>query len=842
VDWPLISVFLGAASVFAQTAAVDIPLLEKRADAEFNRRDCPAAEKTYAELLAAAQAAGETRRTGSYYLRIGNCRTRVGDFASSLDAYRKGMAAGEASGDEETLRGNLHGAALQLMKLGRVDESLPLGQREYELARKLNRPTALARAMWLQSAQYRALGRIRDEVRLLTDALAISRTTTDSATTAVILQGLAIEYLALGDAQTAEHFQMEIIAMPDAQRISMSTTTSAAGIYENLAEIQLKAGHPVEARKSLERAVESSTGPDDYRVHIDALLNLAATQNSAGQIAQSDRGFREALDRAQSVRFPDLESGAWQMYSDALLSRGDRAGALEAAGKALQLAQQSTLPDRLFNARFSLGSAQAAGGDRAKAKASFQEALQLGETQRAQSPGEFSDLTRAFERLLPVYQASVRNLIEMHLPSEALEQAEQAKARVLMDILLRGGINERDAATKSEMAEQDRLRQRVAAGSAEAIVELRQFRRKLYQSHPDLAVQSADFEPARVKQLAALMAQGNTALLDYFAVQDGVALFVVRQPGTGAPKVSAWFLPDPKHTLAGEARSFRQRLATRDLDYRNAARHLYDRLLAPAAAELSGSSDWIVSPDGALWEIPFEALIDTAGKHVIETRSIALAPSLTAARYIHERKRPAGQAGVRLLAFGNPLPASVPLPDAIREVTDIGANYPKGSAVVLTGTAASRSALLEKGPAAGIIHFAAHAGLNDRDPLSSFVSLSNGQSINAQTMMSLRLRADMVVVSACETALGSTAGGEGLIGMGWALAASGAASSVLSLWKVDSAASRDFMTAFYRSHGMAKSEALRRAGLQMLQSPQYRHPFYWAAFTLQGDGSSPLFE
>src|SRR5205814_5143300 len=136
----------------------------------------------------------------------------------------------------------------------------------------------------------------------------------------------------------------------------------------------------------------------------------------------------------------------------------------------------------------------------------------------------------------------------------------------------------------------------------------------------------------------------------------------------GTPRVSAHWLPDPNHTLAAEARDFRQRLATRDLDYKTAARHLFSRLLAPAMAELNGSTSWIVSPDGPLWEVPFDALIDPAGKHVIETHSVALTPSLTAALQIHNRKRPGGGSALSFLAFGNPLPSPAPLPEAAREV------------------------------------------------------------------------------------------------------------------------------------------------------------------------------
>jgi CHAT domain-containing protein len=864
------ALFVFACPLVAQTAAIDIKALEQRADAEFSRRDCAAAEKTYGEALQAAKAVGNINGTGHYYIRIGNCRTRVGDFSAALDAYRRSIALAETTSDDELLELGVHGAALQLQKMGRIDEALPLGQREYELTKKCGHPPHLVRAMWLVSEQYVVTGRLRDGLGLMNRALILSRTIKDTAVTGVLLDNLAVIYLAMGDLETAAHIQKEILAIPESDLNSMATTYSPAGTYNNLGEIQRKTSHPADARRSFEKAVEISTAPDEWRVHMDALLNLADMQNEAGQIADADRGFRQALEIAGNMKFQDRQSAARQIQSDALLIRGDINGALDSGAESLRIARQLASPNHIYKSLLSLGAAKAAAGEQVPARTYFNEALGIAETLRAQSPGEVADLTRAFANFVPLYQGSVRNLIELHLPAEALERAEQAKARVLMDILLRGGVDERGAMTPSEAAEQDKLRKRLATADAalsdgpspaanaalqDTMVEFRQFRRMLYDNHPELAVQSADFEPAGPDKLGALLAGPKTALLDYFFVPSGVALFVVRRPASGDGKtgtqvrISTYFLPDPKHSLAAEARSFREQLANRELGYKTAARRLFNRLLSPAMADLRETTDWIISPDGALWDIPFEALIDPAGLHVVETRTVALAPSLTAALQLHQRNRPAGTDSIRLLAFGNPLPSAMPLPDAVREVARIGTNYPRGSALVLTGVSATAAAFRDKAPSARIIHLAAHAGLNNSDPLASFVRLGTGGKgspedgmLTALDIMSLHLRADMVVLSACETALGSTGPGEGMIGMGWALSAAGASSSVLSLWKVDSAASADFMTLFYKNLAaggspVSRSVALRQTGLEMLRSPAYRHPFYWAAFTLWGDGS-----
>jgi CHAT domain-containing protein len=117
--------------------------------------------------------------------------------------------------------------------------------------------------------------------------------------------------------------------------------------------------------------------------------------------------------------------------------------------------------------------------------------------------------------------------------------------------------------------------------------------------------------------------------------------------------------------------------------------------------------------------------------------------------------------------------------------------------------------------------------------------------LEAWELMQLDLKADLAVLSACETARGRIGAGEGIIGLSWAMFIAGVPSTVVSQWKVDSAGTRDLMVGFHRAlitqpqagqPKPTKAEALRRAALKLLQNPQTQHPFYWAGFVLVGDG------
>jgi CHAT domain-containing protein len=145
-----------------------------------------------------------------------------------------------------------------------------------------------------------------------------------------------------------------------------------------------------------------------------------------------------------------------------------------------------------------------------------------------------------------------------------------------------------------------------------------------------------------------------------------------------------------------------------------------------------------------------------------------------------------------------------------------------------------------------IVHFATHGLLNNRRPELSGIVLSlvneGGRSENGflqvHEIYNLRLRADLVVLSACRTALGKDISGEGVVGLTRAFMYAGAARVVSSLWEVESKATAELMTRFYRKMLREKLEpaaALRAAQISMSQDPRWRSPYYWAGFVIQGD-------
>jgi CHAT domain-containing protein len=301
------------------------------------------------------------------------------------------------------------------------------------------------------------------------------------------------------------------------------------------------------------------------------------------------------------------------------------------------------------------------------------------------------------------------------------------------------------------------------------------------------------------------------------------------------------------------------------------AGQLYDLLLKPARAQLQNINSLIIVPDGVLWELPFQALQAAGNRYLIEDYTVAYAPSLTVLREMQKQRlrqtRPP-TAAPTLLAFGNPAfgdetAARVktvfmdeqlgPLPEAERQVITLGRLYGAGRSKIYIGAEAREERVKAEAGHCRILHLATHAILNDASPMYSQVVLAQSQAnskedglLEAWEIMKLDIKADLVVLSACDTARGRVGAGEGVIGLSWALFVAGCPTAVVSQWKVESASTTELMIMFYRKlkagddhreNQISKAEALRQAALKLLRTRSYSHPFYWAAFVVVGDGS-----
>jgi CHAT domain-containing protein len=274
---------------------------------------------------------------------------------------------------------------------------------------------------------------------------------------------------------------------------------------------------------------------------------------------------------------------------------------------------------------------------------------------------------------------------------------------------------------------------------------------------------------------------------------------------------------------------------SRPADVQQRLGQLYNWLLAPLHNEIGDHKRLIIVPHSSLFHVPFAGLFDrSAGQYVIERWSIQIVPSATI--WQHCRQLPTGTQQPLLLGYpGKPEQADY-LPNVGIEIDTLATLLPEAD--TLKDDQATQSALLEQMPQRSFVHLAGHIFYDSADSLASGMPLADGRWLRASDLY-LRfgqLGGATVVLSGCESARVQSLGGD-VLGLTSAFLYAGASGLVAGLWKVDDAATAQLMTAFYAAllDGKDSAEALRQAQRTLLNSDSFSQPYYWAAFTLNGD-------
>jgi CHAT domain-containing protein len=384
----------------------------------------------------------------------------------------------------------------------------------------------------------------------------------------------------------------------------------------------------------------------------------------------------------------------------------------------------------------------------------------------------------------------------------------------------------------------------------------------------------------------------DTLLLAFAVGEQGSTLFVVAQEGA----ITSYPVPVSELELVGHVRSMREVMSRegrqRDDDFARGlagvsnratdgvrvARDLYNRLFPEdVRTRIAETPRLLLAPDGALWDLPFAALVtnrEGPPTYLGLSHALTLAPSLTMwARTTQAATATAADKSI-VVVIGDPLLNSspgvvsvraggelrtlsrdgnvpAPLPFAADEARQVAALY---GAQPATGEEPTEAWLRQRAATADIIHLATHGYFNPFRAASSGIRLAAPKQVTAygetdndgalqawEVMTQFQLKAQLVVLSACETGVGTKVAGEGLVGLTRAFQVAGAQSVVATQWKVADRSTAQTMVQFHRNlqAGLARDEALRRAMQTLAADPATNDPYYWAPFVLVGD-SRPL--
>jgi CHAT domain-containing protein/uncharacterized protein HemY len=813
--------------------------------------DYPQARASYEQSLRTAREINDKRSTGAALNNLGILAQTLGDYDQALDNFQQSLALAEASGDKQAIGTALSNIGNLNYARGDYARALEAYHRSLQLREEIKHRTGIASTLTNIGLIHKSQGNYALALDYLQRGLTIKQELNDKPSIASSLNTLGSLYHAQRDYARALDYLQQSLKLHEAlgDRSGLARALSYIGLtyYDR----------------------------GDYTTALDHW--------------QKSLAIREALGEKASI------ATTWGNVADAYLKLGRPADSLEYADRAAASAQAIGQPEIYMNARTAAGRAYDALQKPAEARRALLDAVATAEQLRVRAAGGEEDQERSFEHLVEPYYALVALLVRQGETGEALAYAERAKGRVLLDVLYGGRENVTKAMTADEVKQERtlvanmvalntqlaRLRQKSspdAALASQLDAQLQQARRlyesfqtNLYAAHPQLRAQRAQSPPLTSAELSALVPDATTALIEYVVTDEQVYLFVVTR-SAGTPRLQVYTLNVRGTELAELAHTFRRRVAERDLAVNQPAGRLYELLIKPAERQLQGVRKLCIVPDGALWELPFQALHAGARGYLLEQYAVFYAPSLSVLREMSRRRdartsAPRGgkrASGASLFALGNPVLSGAAvaragatrdeplsqLPSAEQEVNTLGQLYGRERSRILIGPQAREAAVKTEAGGYRVLHFATHALLDDRNPMYSRILLASepdgsGEDglLEAWEVMKLDLSAELTVLSACQTARGRVAPGEGMIGMSWALFVAGSPAVVVSQWEVDSERSAALMVEFHRNllrlrpagqRPPTKSEALRQAALKLLRGP-YSHPAYWAGFILIGD-------
>jgi CHAT domain-containing protein/tetratricopeptide (TPR) repeat protein len=799
----------------------------------------------------------------------------------AVEYFEKSLALAQEASDRNLMALCFNGLGMAQTSLGHYDVGLDFYQKARALSEELGDKVILNMALNNIGTRYLAQGRYGEALVYLNKSLAVIQELGESAdrrSLAYKYQNIGLVYRRQGRLEQALAYSQKSLDI----LVEIDDKFGIANLQNNIGVIYKSQGL---YDQGLEWFQKSCAGFEALKATpgiARCLNNIGDTYRLQGRL---DESF-ELLQKSVQLREQGKDRGAPMLSLNNLArlyeAQGKYAEMLEVSRRSAKLADDLYSRDDVWPAQDNMGRALVALGKPEEARASFLAAISALENLRREVAGGEQQQQSFLEGRLSPWYDMVDLLVSQRKYTEALTFAEQSKSRVLLDALQSGRRGLRKSWSREEQHAEEDVRMKLVSLNSQYTTEVRKerpdvnrvselkaavekarleyedFETGLYVAHPELKVQRGEAPIVKAEELAALLPDASSALLEYVVADNKTYLFAVTQ-GSREPDVRVYTLPIKKEELAKQTEAFRQQLAARDLGFRASASKLYELLIKPAAPQLAGKTNLIIAPDSTLWDLPFQTLVNGANRFVIEDAAISYAPSLTVLREMTKRRQAAHASPATLLALGNPVLGTEtlkraaltlrdgkldPLPEAEQEVKALGRLYGATRSKVYVGAEAREDRVKSEASGAKILHFATHGMLNNASPMYSHLALAEGGAsedglLEAWELMQLDLHADLAVLSACETARGRIGAGEGMVGFSWAMFIAGVPSIVVSQWKVESAGTRDLMVNFHRGligSRTTKSEALRQAALKVMKNPETNHPFYWGAFVLVGDG------
>jgi CHAT domain-containing protein/tetratricopeptide (TPR) repeat protein len=807
----------------------------------------------YAEALEAHQSAlasqeqlGDSLGMAGTLGNISFVYRGTGRFIDALESYQEAVALYEELGDNRGRARTLTNMALINEEIARYEESLKLAQEALAIQRRIDDLNGEQNTLIAIASVYNSLGDQAQAVEYVEEAIEIAHRTGDRESEIGNLWNLGVIYInELKRYDEAAATYQEALAIARA----MQSTKWETRLLSATGSAYVNAERYEEADQMLQEALALARAREDQLFEIEVLTTLGASAERQGRDAEALDYYQEALAQAEASGDAFIRA---EMHNEigAFYKRSERQEALSHYRLALDLVDG--LSDRRSAATVlsNIAALYEAQGEIDLAIESYQAAIERlesiqGEIRVDELQSDFAGSYAAY------YEALINLLWQAERGDEAFEYAERARARAFLNQIGNQQVDFRRGAGATLVEQEQALRQEIV-GLQNALAAERA-KPTGEQSQELIATLTAALEAARddysqllirlklispeyeslvnvdTLSLSAVQEQlldEETLLVEYFVLEEYSLAWVIGHDSFEAVQIDL-----SRSDLVAQVQYLRNLITEQDFDF-DVAADLYTALFAPLSPYIDGESLLVVAHD-ALHYLPFAALWNRESERYLgEEIALSYTPSASALKFI--RAKQSDNLGL-LLALGNPDGSLAEAGEEVRAVAELFGTAP------LLGEAATESLIYSGTSDVDFLHLAAHGVYNPYNPLYTRIELAGDQQndgyLEVHEIYGLNLRnTNLVVLSACETALGQQNDGDELIGLTRAFIYAGASGVISTLWTIDDRVSSLLMSSFYEhlESGMPSPEALRAAQQEILSQEEWNIPYYWAAFTLTG--------
>jgi CHAT domain-containing protein/tetratricopeptide (TPR) repeat protein len=864
--------------------------------------DYPTAQAEYEQALKLFEYISAPSSIARVHIHLGVIANYMGRRTEAVELYRKALSEYEELHD-------LSGQAAVLEKMTSVDtlartERDAYAERGLGLARKLGDKKLEGAFLHGIGDSLFMKGNFAGAIENLEKAATCFAEVDDQRDLAYVSTSMGRLYRMHGAYEEAiEYYKKGLLIQQElGDKMGVIQSLNAMAISYGLSE------HAPEAMEHYERALALARETGSPRV-------IAFMTGNVGSAYIGKGNYKRAIELLEeSVRLDPSSVYTGNRYVELSLAyrtAKQYERALESANEAVRLTHKGTDPDILYQALQERAHVYQALERYSEALADTQEAIHAVEQIRSKLVAADYLKQGYAGRTQDLFADAIRIQEKLGQHKEAMVVAEEARARAFLDLLASRGLEQRTPQSTPLTAAKDTpgTSSFSSLPSSEAkkeersgLTTLGSAPLEISEAHGAPMLPSpSSAAPPTFEELLATAKRLDSTLLSYWVAQDTTFIWVLRPDGVvrseRAPitseqlskliRLSSTYRerePRAEPTLEAKRQTNAHTASTtargsQTLRLRGGGelvlggktvqswRDLYKLLILPVQDSLPPrGSHLTIVPQGPLFRLSFAALQDAQGHYLVENYALNYAPSLGVLRLTGERKQRLGQRETRYLIVADPLIAPdlskdtglPPLPGARQEARNLVRLLPHGETTLLMGSEASKAAVREQLTGKTVLHLATHAIVRDDQPLDSFLVLSAGDKsplgsgrLTMQEIYGMDLQTDLVVLSACSTALGKVSG-DGMAGLTRAFFYGGAPSVMATLWDVADEPTSLLILEFYKSlqTDPDKSRALRTAQLRLLRALRAgrvqvntavgpvtlpEDPVFWAGFVLQGE-------